>query len=68
MWSFNIVVGSPIFDHLAGMAVAGEQVFVQAFVTQSSIEAFDEAVLHRIARLDVMPFDTTVLLPLQDGI
>jgi len=33
VWPFSIVVVSPIFGHLTGVAVAGEQVFVQAFVT-----------------------------------
>jgi len=39
------------------MIIAGEQVLVEAFVTQPAVEAFHEAVLHRLARCDVVPFD-----------
>ena len=49
MWAVLVVVGSPIFDDVLGVAAAGEDVFVQALVAQAAIEAFDEAVLHRFA-------------------
>ena len=41
----------------AGMGHWREQGFVQQFVTQPSIEAFDEGVLRRLSRRDVMPVD-----------
>jgi hypothetical protein len=50
------------------MAQAGEQVLVEAFVPQATVEALDEAVLHRFAGSDVVPFDLPVLLPRQDRI
>jgi hypothetical protein len=43
-------------------------VFVEAFVAQAAVEALDEAILHRFARRDVVPFDGMLLLPSQDGI
>ena len=63
-----VVVVSPCADQLAGMAQAGEQVFVQAFVPEPSVEAFDQAVLHRFSRSDVVPLDTAFFLPAQDSV
>ena len=50
------------------MARAGEQVLVEAFVSQTTVEALDEAVLHRFAGRDVVLFDLSVLLPREDRI
>src|SRR4051812_43249941 len=68
MGSVQIIVVPPVVDDLAGMAVAGEQVLVEAFVSEPPIEAFHEAVLHGFPRRDVMPFDAAILLPSEDGI
>lgn len=40
----------------------------KAFVPQTTVEALDEAVLHRFAGRDVVPFDLSVLLPREDRI
>lgn len=40
---------------------------VQALVAEAAIEAFDDAVLHRLAGGDVMPFDLGLLTPFEDG-
>jgi hypothetical protein len=37
--------------------LVGEQMLVEALITQSTVEALDKAVLHRLARCDVVPFD-----------
>ena len=50
------------------MPVAAEQVFVEALVTQSTVERFHEAILHGFARGDVVPFDAAILLPGKDGV
>lgn len=50
------------------MAVAGKEVLVEAFVAQASVETLHEAVLHWLARRDVMPLDSMVLLPFEDGV
>ncbi len=50
-----VVVVPPVSQHLTGMAETGEQRLIQAFVTQASVEALDEAVLLRLAWRDVMP-------------
>ena len=44
-----------------------EQVLVQAFVAQATIERFHEVILLRLARRDVMPLDAGVLTPGQDS-
>jgi len=64
----EIVVDPPLFDALAGITVAAEQVLVEALVPQPSVEAFHEAVLHRLAGRDVMPFDLPLFLPCEHGV
>ena len=39
----------PFFNDLTGFLEVGEQVLVEALVTEPAIEALDEAVLHRFA-------------------
>lgn len=68
MQSVGVVVDPPFFDGLARLVEVGEQVLVEALLTQSAVEALDESILHRFARCDVVPFDTAFLLPSQDGI
>ena len=40
---------------------------VETFVAQPADEAFDERVLHRSARRDVVPINACILRPSQDG-
>ena len=68
MGPVQIVVDAPFLDDLAGMAVAAEQMLVEALIPKPSVEAFDEAVLHRFAGCDVVPFDTAILLPGKHGV
>ena len=46
MRSVQIIVVPPVVDDLAGMAVAGEQILVEALVPEAPVEAFHKAVLH----------------------
>jgi hypothetical protein len=68
MRAVMVVVVTPCRDQVAGMAQAGEQVLVEAFVPQTAVEALDEAELHGFAGRDVVSFDFPVLLPRQDRI
>ena len=43
MRSVGVVVDPPCLDDLAGLVEVGEQMFVQALVPQSAVEALDEA-------------------------
>jgi hypothetical protein len=48
------------------MRQAAEHRLVQQLVAQAPVEALPEAVLHRLARRDVVPGDAAFLLPAQD--
>jgi hypothetical protein len=39
---------------------------IEALVAEATVQALDEAVLHRLARRDVVPLDLAIFLPLQD--
>jgi hypothetical protein len=56
----------PEFEFDPGVPDAGEQGFIQALVAQLAIKAFDEGVLCRLARCDVMPVDLALLRLFQD--
>ena len=68
MRSVIVIVVTPARDDLAGMAVAAEEVLVEAFVAQPAVERLDEAVLHRFARRNVVPVDAARLPPLKNGV
>jgi len=63
MRSDGIVVEPPFFDGLACLAVTGKEMLVQAFIAQTADERLDQAILHRLARLDVVPGDSAIVLP-----
>ena len=52
-----VVVVPPRLDDFPRLRQGGEHVLVEALVAQPAVEALDERVLHRLARLDVMPAD-----------
>ena len=64
----GVVVDAPSFDDVARLGERGEHMLVQALVPQLAVEALHEAVLLRLARRDVVPFDATLLLPGEDGV
>ena len=66
VWPDVVLVVPPGAEHEPGVGQRGEQRLVEAFVTQATVEALDEAVLHRLARRDVMPFDPPLPRPAQD--
>ena len=61
MWSAPVVILLPFFKRFAGIAQCAKQRFVEAFVSQFTVEAFNEAVLLGLSRRDVMPIDTGFL-------
>ena len=48
---------------MLGIGQAVEDLLVQPFVAQTAVEALDESVLLRFARIDVVPFDTVLVGP-----
>lgn len=67
MRSVQTIVVPLGFNDIPGMPIAAEQMFIEAFVSESSIKAFDKAILHRLAWCDVVPFNAAVLLPFEHG-
>ena len=64
----HVVVVRLFFDDLAGMSTAGEKLLIEPLIAKLAVRAFHEAILHRLARRDVVPLDTPIFLPRQDGI
>jgi len=62
MWSVQIVVDPPVFDDLPRMAITAEQMLVEAFIAQTAVERFHEAILHGLSRRDVVPVDANNLV------
>ena len=56
----GIVILPPGSQHGPCLRHGGKKRLIEAFVAQPAVEAFDERILGRFARSDVMPF----LLPL----
>ena len=68
MRALAVVVADPIRNLGAGVIEAEEQGFVEKLVPHPAVEAFTEAVLHRLARRNEVPVDLVVLRPGQHGI
>ena len=55
MGSHGVVVDPPGFDETACFMQRREDMFVEAFIAQPAVKGFDESILHRLSRLDVVP-------------
>jgi hypothetical protein len=54
VWPFFVVVAPPRLQQGASVRQRAEQGLVEQFVAQAAVEAFDEAILLRLAGGDVM--------------
>ena len=61
-----VVVLLPGGQNGPGVRQRREQRLVQAFIPKPPVEAFHEAILHRLAGGDVVPLDPVLLAPAQD--
>lgn len=61
-----IVIVVPLGDHFACMRQRAECGLIQALVAKSPIERLHERVLDRLARLDVVSVNATLLLPAKE--
>lgn len=68
VWEMVVVFVALGRGQLPGVAQVGKQGLVRALVNEASIEAFDEAILHRFSWLDIVPCDLAILLAFQDGV
>ena len=66
MGTLGVVVRGPGSDHDPRMGQVAEHGLVEQLVAHSAVEAFDETILHRLARRDVVPFDPVLGTPAQD--
>ena len=64
----GVVIGDPGGEEFTGMGEVAEQRLVQKFVPHPAVKAFHEAILHRLSRRDVVPFDLVLGAPLQDRV
>ena len=62
-----IVVRAPVFDEEFGFGQGAKPMLVEAVVAEGAVEALDEGVLHRFARLDMMESDPGALRPEVEG-
>src|SRR3546814_3749368 len=58
-----VVIFGPGRDHCAGMIEVEEQRLIQKLIAHPAIKALDIAVLHRLARRDIMPLDPALAAP-----
>ncbi|GLJ00341.1 hypothetical protein Sbs19_41580 [Sphingobium sp. BS19] len=68
MRSLTIAILDPGSDLGPGMGKAHEQRLIEKLIAHAAVEALDSAVLHRLARSDVMPIHADLTAPSQDGI
>jgi hypothetical protein len=68
MRALAVVVGGPSRNLGPGVIEVEEQGFVEKLVAHPAVEAFTEAVLHRLSRCDEVPGDLVVLRPAQHGV
>lgn len=61
MWSLSVVVLLPCLQLFSGFGQRTEERFVEAFIAELAIEAFDECVLGGLSRRDVVPVDPGAL-------
>lgn len=66
MRSDVIVIVSPERQFAAGIIEGVEDLLIQQLVSQAAVEALDEAILLRLAGIDVMPINVVIAGPFQD--
>lgn len=68
MGSVVVIIAPPCVDEEFGVAKAVEEMLVETFVAQASVEAFNKAVLHRFSRCNEVPGHTALLAPFEDDV
>ena len=63
----GVVIVTPERQLASGTGQAVEDFLVQQLVAQAAVERLDKRILLRLARVDVMPLNTMLLCPVQNG-
>ncbi len=66
-WHEAALGGAPRLNDGSSLGKRGEDLFLQALVTQAAVEALDEAALLGLSGRDVAPFDPLVIGPFEHG-
>ena len=61
MWPAPIVILLPFFKRMAGIGQRAEERFIEAFVSELAVKAFNEAVLLGFSRCDIVPINVSLL-------
>jgi len=67
LWN-RIVVDSSFYNQFSNCGQAREEMLIEASVSQAAIEALNKAILHWLARRDVVPLNLSILLPFENGV
>ncbi len=63
MRPLGVVIDPPLFDGSPGVSQVGEPVFVQAFIPELSVKAFNKCILDRLTRFDEVQPDAVAISP-----
>ena len=63
-----VVFLAPVVDEQASFFQGAEPVLIEAVITEGAVEGLDEGILSRLAWLDMVQVDATILGPEMDGL
>ena len=63
-----VAIVTPEGQFLAGIREAVEYLLIQALVSQTAVEAFDQAILLRFSWIDVVPGHAGIAFPFEDRV
>jgi hypothetical protein len=61
MRSCGVVIDAPLLDDSPSLGQRPEDIVVEAFISESTVEAFDECVLRWLTGIDLVQLYTTML-------
>jgi hypothetical protein len=67
VWTYIVILSTPVIDNHPSFSERPQLFAVQAFFTQTCVEAFDDAILPWTTRIDVERFDLILSQPLTQG-
>ena len=68
MWSVPVVIAAPHRQRDSGCGQRGEERFIEMLIAQTPVERFNKTVLHGFAWRDIVPFNSCIVGPFENGI